>query len=54
MKKNLIIIIVVVIILWWLMNKTKETMCNIEQPVCDYYCQRAKYEVCLVKGEGSC
>lgn len=30
--------------------KIKENMCNIERPTCDYYCQRAKYELCLVKG----
>ena len=50
--KNIVLIIVMVLILWRFMKYTKETMCNIERPVCDYYCQRAKYEVCLMKGGG--
>lgn len=52
--KNLIWIIIVLIILWVIIKNNKETMCNIERPVCDYYCQRAKYEVCLVKGGVGC
>jgi len=28
-------------------NNKKETMCDIEYPICDNYCQRAKYDLCV-------
>jgi len=54
MKTIIYLIIAITIISLVYYNKTKEHMCNIERPVCDYYCQRAKYEVCLVKGNTNC
>ena len=46
-------ILIVLLVLWNLFGN-KETMCNIERPICDHACQKAKYEVCLVKGGMNC
>jgi|AntRauTorckE6833_2_1112554.scaffolds.fasta_scaffold32454_4 hypothetical protein len=47
MKVLIIIIIILLIFIYYKQSSTKETFCAIEYPVCDHYCQKAKYELCL-------
>jgi len=46
----LLFLLLLFIIKNWNVKCGKEGMCNMEYQVCDYNCQKAKYEVCLVKG----
>ena len=43
-------LLLIFIIKNWNMKCKNEGMCNMENPVCDNNCRKAKYEVCLVKG----
>lgn len=49
------IILIIIFLLYLYGNKlimikdSHEPMCDIEYPICDNFCQRAKWEVCLAR-----